>query len=79
MVEIGTVSEIARITIRLSAAFAVLGVALTYLYIILTDASNPMKVLWSAALSLGVAVVFLIMWTMSRDVIRDRERELKRV
>ncbi len=79
MVEIGTVSEIAKISIRLSAAFAIMGVGLTYLYIILTDASNPMKVLWSAALSLGVAVAFLIMWTMSRDIIRDRERELRRV
>ena len=79
MVEIGTVSEIAKISIRFSAAFAVLGIALTYLYIGLTDASNPMKVLWAAGLSLGVAVAFLIMWTMSRDIIRDRDRELKRV
>ncbi|MCJ7606981.1 MAG: hypothetical protein MUO94_03945 [Thermoplasmata archaeon] len=79
MVEIGTVSEIAKISIRFSAAFAVLGIGLTYLYIGLTDASNPMKVLWAAGLSLGVAVAFLIMWTMSRDIIRDRDRELKRV
>jgi cytosine/uracil/thiamine/allantoin permease len=79
MVEIGTVSEIAKISIRFSAAFAVLGIGLTYLYIGLTDASNPMKVLWAAGLSLGVAVAFLIMWTMSRDIIRDRDRERKRV
>lgn len=78
MVEIGTVSEISKVSIRISAAFAVIGVGLLYLYIAVTDASTPVKVLWSAALSLGVAIVFLVGWSMARDAIKAYEREAKR-
>ena len=78
MVEVGTVSEISKVSIRISAAFAVIGVGLLYLYIGVSDASTPVKVLWSAALSLGVAIVFLIAWTMARDALRTYEREAKR-
>jgi hypothetical protein len=78
MVEIGTVSELSKVSIRISAAFAIVGVGLLYIYIGVTDASNPVKVLWSAALSLGVAVVFLIAWTMARDALKTYEREAKR-
>ncbi len=78
MVEVGTVSEISKIAVRLSAAFSVIGIGLLYLYIAVTDASMPTKVLWSATLSLGVAMIFVITWTIARDVIRNYERELKR-
>lgn len=78
MVEIGTVSELSKVSIRISAAFAIIGVGLLYLYIGVTDASTPVKVLWSAALSLGVAIVFLVAWTMARDALRTHEREAKR-
>ena len=78
MVEIGTISEISKMSIRLSAAFAVIGVALLYLYIAVTDASTPVKVLWSAALSLGVAIVFLVAWSIARDALRTYDREAKR-
>ena len=78
MVEVGTVSEISKVSIRISAAFAIIGVGLLYLYIGVSDASTPVKVLWSAALSLGVAIVFLIAWTMARDALRTYEREAKR-
>jgi peptidoglycan/LPS O-acetylase OafA/YrhL len=78
MVEIGTVSELSKVSIRISAAFAVIGVGLLYLYIAVTDASNPVKILWSAALSLGVAIIFLVTWTMARDALRTYEREAKR-
>ena len=76
--EVGTVSEISKLSIRISAAFAVIGVGLLYVYIAVTDASTPTKVLWSAALSLGVAIIFLIAWTMARDTLRTYEREAKR-
>ena len=76
--EVGTVSEISKVSIRISAAFAIIGVGLLYLYIGVSDASTPVKVLWSAALSLGVAIVFLIAWTMARDALRTYEREAKR-
>lgn len=78
MVEVGTVSEVAKVSIRLSAAFSVIGVGLLYLYIAVTDASLPTKVLWSATLSLGVAMVFIVTWTIARDVMRNYERELRR-
>ena len=78
MVEVGTVSEISTMAVRLSAAFSVIGVGLLYLYIAVTDASMPTKVLWSATLSLGVAMIFVVIWTIARDVVRNYERELKR-
>lgn len=78
MVEASTVSEITRLSIRLSAAFTVIGIGLLYVYIAVTDASTPTKLLWSAALSLGVAIVFLVTWTIARDVIKDQEREARR-
>ena len=78
MVEVGTVSEITKLSIRLSAAFTVIGIGLLYVYIAVTDAATPTKVLWSAALSLGVAIVFLVTWSIARDVIKDHEREARR-
>ena len=78
MVEVGTVAEMSKVSIRVSAAFAVIGVALLYLYIAVTDASTDIKVLWSAGLSLGVAIIFLVAWTMARDVLRTHEREGRR-
>ena len=78
MVEVGTISEITKLSIRLSAAFSVIGIGLLYVYIAVTDASAPTKLLWSAALSLGVAIIFLVTWTIARDVIKDQEREARR-
>ena len=78
MVETRTVSEITSISIRLSAVFAVIGIGLMYLYIAVTDASMPTKVLWSSTLSLGVAFTFLVIWSIARDSLRQREREMKR-
>jgi len=78
MVEVGTVSEISKVAVRLSAAFSVIGIGFLYLYIVVTDASMPTKVLWSATLSLGVAMIFVVTWTIARDVVRNYERELKR-
>jgi hypothetical protein len=78
MVEIGTVSEISKLSIRLSAAFSVIGVGFMYLYIAVSDASMPTKVLWSGTLSLGVAMIFVVVWTIARDAVRDHEREMKR-
>ena len=78
MVEIGTVAELSKVSIRMSAAFAVIGVGLLYLYIGVSDATTPIKVLWSAALSLAVAAIFLVSWTMARDALKTHEREAKR-
>jgi membrane protein CcdC involved in cytochrome C biogenesis len=79
MVEIGTVSGISKLSIWLSGAFAVLSIGLLYLYIAMTDASASQKVLWAAGLSIAVAFIFLVSWTMARDVVREKERELRRV
>lgn len=79
MVEVGTVAGISKLSIWLSGAFAVISIGLLYLYIALTDASMSQKVLWAAGLSIAVAFVFLISWSVARDILREKERELKRV
>lgn len=78
MVEVKTASQVSKLSIQLAAAFAVVGIGLMYLYIAATDASWPTKILWASALSLGVAFAFLVIWTIARDVIRERERETQR-
>jgi membrane protein CcdC involved in cytochrome C biogenesis len=78
MVEARTISEVSNISIRFSAAFAIIGIGLLYLYIAISDVSSQIKVLWASGLSIAVAAVFLVIWTIARDVLRERERELKR-
>lgn len=78
MVEAETVSGISKMSIWLSGAFAVISIGLLYLYIIITDAPAPQKVLWAAGLSVAVAIVFLISWSIARDVAKDKEREMRR-
>jgi len=78
MVEVETASQVCRLSIQLSAAFAVIGVGLLYLAIAISDASLEMKILWASALSMGVAVAFAVVWTMARDSIRAKELEASR-
>lgn len=78
MVEVKTASEVSRISIQLSAIFAVVGVGLLYLAIAISDASETLKIIWASGLSLTVAFVFLMIWTMARDTIRAAEREQRR-
>ncbi|MBU1915329.1 MAG: hypothetical protein KJ563_09075, partial [Candidatus Thermoplasmatota archaeon] len=56
----------------------VIGIGLLYLAIVISDASNEMKVIWASGLSLTVAFVFLLVWSMAKDSIKTYERELKR-
>lgn len=74
----GTATVVSRMAIQLSAIFAVIGIGLLYLAIAISDASETTKVIWASGLSLTVAVVFLIIWTMARDSTRQQERETKR-
>ena len=67
MVQTETIGEVTKISIRLSAASAILGIGLLYVYIALADTSVQTKVLWASVLSLGVALVSIIIWTMARD------------
>jgi membrane protein CcdC involved in cytochrome C biogenesis len=78
MVEARTIAEVSNISIRFSAAFAIIGIGLLYLYIAISDVSSQIKVLWASGLSIAVAAVFLVIWTIARDVLREREREIKR-
>lgn len=78
MVEEAAVESVTKLSLRLSAAFAVFGVGLVYLFIGIADVSIETKILWAAALSLGVALGFLLIWTMAMDMIRDQEREQRR-
>lgn len=67
-----------KLSIQLSGVFAVVGIGLMYLYIGISDAADTTKVLWASTLSLAVAFIFLVIWTISRDTIRSFEREQKR-
>lgn len=78
MVEVETASQVSRLSIQLSAAFALISAGLLYLAIAISDAPLEMKVIWASALSMGIAVAFAVVWTMARDSIRARELELKR-
>jgi hypothetical protein len=78
MVEAETAYQISSMSIRLSGLFAVVGIALMYIYIGVTDASAPVKVLWASALSLAVAITFLVIWTLAKDALREKERESKK-
>jgi len=78
MVEQSTVAGLSQLSIWMSGAFAVFSIGLLYLYIAITDASGPQKVLWAAGLSMAVAFVFLVSWTLARDVVRAKEREQRR-
>lgn len=78
MVEVETATQVCRLSIQISAAFAVIGVGLLYLAIAISSTSLEMKILWASGLSMGVAAAFAIVWTMARDSIRAREIELRR-
>lgn len=78
MVEVETATHVCRISIQLSAAFAVIGVGLLYLAIAISGAPLEMKIIWASALSMAVALAFAIVWTMARDAIRTRELDLRR-
>jgi len=73
-----TAVQVSKISIQLSAAFAVIGVGLLYLAIAISDAPLETKILWASALSMGVALAFAIVWTMARDSLRARELEIRR-
>ena len=78
MVEVQTANEVSRVSIQLSAVFSVVGVGLLYLAIAISDASETLKIIWASGLSLTVAFVFLMIWTMAKDTIRSAEREQRR-
>lgn len=77
MVEKETMSQISNMSIRMAGVFAVVGVALMYLYIAISDVPDTTKVLWASGLSLGVAVTFLIIWNLARDYVKPREQPKK--
>jgi uncharacterized membrane protein YhaH (DUF805 family) len=78
MVEAQTASDVSKMSIQLSSIFAVIGVALLYLAIAISNASETVKILWASGLSMIVAFTFLIIWTMARDSMRVHERESRR-
>jgi len=72
MVEKETAVQVSKMSIQMAGVFAVVGVALMYLYIAIAEVPDTTKVLWASGLSLGVAVIFLIIWTLSRDFAKQR-------
>jgi hypothetical protein len=78
MVDSGAASQVAKMSIQLTGAFTIVGTALLYLYIAISDATNQTKVLWASGLTLSLAFIFLIIWTLARDwTKRDREPQKK--
>lgn len=73
MVEKETATQVSRMSIQLAAIFAIVGVALMYLYIGIADVPDTTKILWASGLSLGVAFTFLVIWMFARDFVRQRE------
>jgi membrane protein CcdC involved in cytochrome C biogenesis len=78
MAGVGTAAQVSKMSMMFSAAFAVIGIGLLYLAIMISDASDETKVIWASGLSLAVAFVFLLVWSMAKDSIKTYERELKR-
>ena len=78
MVESGTAAQVSKMSIQLAGIFTVVGIGLLYLYIAMAEVSNGTKLLWSSGLSLGVAFSSLIVWSLARDMVRQREREGQR-
>jgi len=72
-----TAVQVGKLSVQLSAAFALIGVGLLYLAIVISDAPFETKVLWASALSMGVAFAFVIVWTMARDSILAKELEIR--
>ncbi|HJX04567.1 MAG TPA: hypothetical protein VJ489_01980 [Thermoplasmata archaeon] len=77
MVEKETAAQVSRMSIQMAGIFAVIGVALMYLYIAIADVPDTTKVLLASGLSLGVAFTFLIIWTFARDLVKPREPQKK--
>jgi len=44
-----------------------------YLYIAVSAVPETVKILWAGVLSIVLAVIFLIVWTLSVDLIRQRD------
>lgn len=78
MTDTGTAAEISKIAIQLSAAFAVVGIGLLYIYILISTAPETTKVLWASGLSIAVALTFLVIWTIARDVMKESDRLSRR-
>lgn len=68
-------ATLARLSARLVQLFTAIGIGLLYLYIALSDATAASKVFWLSLLSIGVALLFLIVYWATRDVLRTEQRE----
>ena len=77
MVEKETAVQVSKMSIQMAGLFAVIGVALLYLYIGIADVPETTKVLWSSGLSIGVAFIFLIIWVFAKDLVKQREAQKK--
>ena len=72
MVEKETAVQVSRMSIQMAGVFAVIGVGLMYLYIAIAEVPDTTKLLWASGLSLGVAFTFLVIWTLARDMSKQR-------
>ena len=77
MVEEETAAMVSRMAFLLSTVFAIVGIGLLYLAIVISDASMITKIIWASGLSLAVATAFLMVWTMASDAARQQDWDAK--
>lgn len=77
MVESATVGQVSKMSILLTTVFTVVGIGLLYLYIAISEVPNETKVLWASGLSLGIAFACLVIWTLTRDFVKQRDPQHK--
>ncbi len=77
MANSGASAQVAKMSIQLVAVFTLIGTALLYLYIAISEESSQTKVLWASGLTLTLAFIFLVVWTLARDWAKPGAREPK--
>ena len=74
MADSGVSAQIAKMSIQLTGVFTLIGTGLLYVFIAISEVSNQTKVLWASGLTLSLAFIFLVVWTLARDWTKPRER-----
>ncbi len=78
MADTSNAAHLSKVAIQLSAAFAVVGIGLLYVYIMISSAPDTVKVLWASGLSIAVALTFLVIWTIGKDAMKENDRLARR-
>jgi len=78
LVSVGTLRTASSVAKLGTIAFGFAGVAFLYLYIVLLDVPLQDKVLFAAVLTIGLAFLFMGLYSIIQDSIRAAERAKRR-